>query len=273
MAALDKVGLKDWWDHTPAELSGGQQQRVAIARAIVTSPDVLLADEPTGNLDSRALGRDHGIARPSSTRNSGITVLMVTHEPDMAAFARTIVHFKDGLVERDRGAARAAARPEVALMLGTTFLLALRSIRRHMLRSFLTTLGIIIGVGAVVTMVTLGKATTAAVQKQIASLGTNMLQVRPGQGFGRGGGGPRPPDFKPEDVDGDPRADRRRHRGRAAGAVERDRDLQRRQLVDHDQRHHQRLFRGPALAARRRAASSPRPRSRPARRSASSATP
>ena len=86
-------------------------------------------------------------------------------------------------------------------MFFTTILLALRSIRRHLLRSFLTTLGIVIGVGAVVTMVTLGKATTSAVQKQISSLGTNILQVRPGQGFGRGGGGPRPPDFKPEDVD------------------------------------------------------------------------
>jgi len=85
-------------------------------------------------------------------------------------------------------------------MLGTTLILALRSIARHKLRSFLTILGIIIGVGAVVTMVTLGKATTAAVQQQISALGTNILQVRPGQGFGRGGGGPRPPDFKPEDV-------------------------------------------------------------------------
>jgi len=85
-------------------------------------------------------------------------------------------------------------------MLGTTFLLAIRSIRRHLLRSFLTILGIVIGVAAVVTMVTLGKATTAAVQSQIASLGTNILMVRPGQGFGRGGGGPRPPDFEPADV-------------------------------------------------------------------------
>ena len=85
-------------------------------------------------------------------------------------------------------------------MLGTILLLAIRSIRRHLLRSFLTILGIVIGVGAVVAMVTLGKATTAAVQAQIAALGTNVLQVRPGQGFGRGGGGPRPPDFAPEDV-------------------------------------------------------------------------
>lgn len=99
MAALDKVGLKDWWDHTPAELSGGQQQRVAIARAIVTQPDVLVADEPTGNLDSQRSVEIMELLTDLN-RNSGITVLMVTHEPDMAAFARTIVHFRDGLVER-----------------------------------------------------------------------------------------------------------------------------------------------------------------------------
>ncbi|WP_298399325.1 ABC transporter ATP-binding protein [Sphingobium sp.] len=98
MAALDKVGLKDWWDHTPAELSGGQQQRVAIARAIVTQPDVLVADEPTGNLDSQRSVEIMELLTDLN-RNSGITVLMVTHEPDMAAYARTIVHFRDGLVE------------------------------------------------------------------------------------------------------------------------------------------------------------------------------
>jgi putative ABC transport system ATP-binding protein len=99
MAALDKVGLAEWWDHTPAELSGGQQQRVAIARAIVTSPDVLLADEPTGNLDTE---RSIEIMEllTDLNRNAGITVLMVTHEPEMAAFAHTIIHFRDGLVEK-----------------------------------------------------------------------------------------------------------------------------------------------------------------------------
>ncbi|BCA64062.1 multidrug ABC transporter substrate-binding protein [Sphingomonas sp. HMP9] len=86
-------------------------------------------------------------------------------------------------------------------MFGTTLVLALRSIRRHLLRSFLTILGIVIGVGAVVTMVTLGKATTAAVQQSISSLGTNILQIRPGQGFGRGGGGPPPPPLKMDDID------------------------------------------------------------------------
>jgi putative ABC transport system ATP-binding protein len=108
LAALDKVGLKDWWDHTPAELSGGQQQRVAIARALVTSPDVLLADEPTGNLDSERSVEIMELLT-GLNRDSGITVLMVTHEPEMAAFARTIIHFKDGLVDRIEAGHRAGA--------------------------------------------------------------------------------------------------------------------------------------------------------------------
>jgi putative ABC transport system ATP-binding protein len=98
MAALDQVGLAPWAKHTPAELSGGQQQRVAIARAIVTHPDVLLADEPTGNLDSeRSIEIMELLTNLNKT--SGITVLMVTHEAEMASYARTIVHFRDGLVE------------------------------------------------------------------------------------------------------------------------------------------------------------------------------
>ncbi len=100
MAALAQVGLGEWADHTPAELSGGQQQRVAIARAIVTRPTVLLADEPTGNLDSERSREIMELLVRLNTEQ-GITVLMVTHEPDMAAFARRIVHFRDGRVERD----------------------------------------------------------------------------------------------------------------------------------------------------------------------------
>ncbi len=102
-AALAKVGLDGWETHTPAELSGGQQQRVAIARAIVTSPLVLLADEPTGNLDSK---RSHEIMELLVRLNSeqGITIIMVTHEPDMAQYARRIVHFVDGLVASDSAA-------------------------------------------------------------------------------------------------------------------------------------------------------------------------
>jgi putative ABC transport system ATP-binding protein len=98
--ALKLVGLNGWEDHTPGELSGGQQQRVAIARAIVTKPSVLLADEPTGNLDS---SRSREIMELLSSFNSeqGITIVMVTHEPDMAAFAKRQIHFLDGLLASD----------------------------------------------------------------------------------------------------------------------------------------------------------------------------
>ena len=98
--ALAQVGLKGWEHHTPAELSGGQQQRVAIARAIVTEPAVLLADEPTGNLDTQ---RSQEIMELLWRLNvdRGITVLMVTHEPDMAQYARRIVRFIDGVVASD----------------------------------------------------------------------------------------------------------------------------------------------------------------------------
>lgn len=107
MRALDQVGLAPWADHTPAELSGGQQQRVAIARALVTEPAVLLADEPTGNLDTE---RSIEIMQLLTRLNGeGITILMVTHEEEMASFARTVVRFRDGLVESVEHRARAIA--------------------------------------------------------------------------------------------------------------------------------------------------------------------
>ncbi|MBI5255033.1 MAG: ABC transporter ATP-binding protein [Burkholderiales bacterium] len=98
--ALQQVGLAGWEHHTPAELSGGQQQRVAIARAIVSEPTVLLADEPTGNLDS-ARGREIMELLSGLNHAHGITVIMVTHEPEMAAYARRVVHFRDGLIARE----------------------------------------------------------------------------------------------------------------------------------------------------------------------------
>lgn len=100
MHALEIVGLKGWESHTPGELSGGQQQRVAIARAIVSEPQVLLADEPTGNLDT-ARSREIMELLASLNRNRGITIIMITHESYMASYARRIIHFLDGLVSSD----------------------------------------------------------------------------------------------------------------------------------------------------------------------------
>ncbi|MEW6705683.1 MAG: ABC transporter ATP-binding protein [Pseudomonadota bacterium] len=98
--ALAQVGLQGWEHHTPAELSGGQQQRVAIARALVTRPTVLLADEPTGNLDTQR-GREIMELLRALNVERGITVVMVTHEPEMAAYANRVVRFVDGQVDSD----------------------------------------------------------------------------------------------------------------------------------------------------------------------------
>ena len=107
LKALDRVGLKDRASHTPNELSGGQQQRVAIARAIVTEPYVLLADEPTGNVDTKT-SQEIMELLTSLNRQQGITILMVTHEPDMAEYADRLVRFVDGKVEVDKRNKKAA---------------------------------------------------------------------------------------------------------------------------------------------------------------------
>ena len=100
LRALEAVGLKGWESHTPGELSGGQQQRVAIARAIVTDPKVLLADEPTGNLDS-ARSREIMEMLAAFNREYGITIVLVTHDADMAAYAKRIIRFLDGIIDSE----------------------------------------------------------------------------------------------------------------------------------------------------------------------------
>ena len=95
LAALDTVGLADWASHTPAELSGGQQQRVAIARAVVSEPRVLLADEPTGNLDTERSHHIMGLLRDLNEQH-GQTIVMVTHESEMATYASRVLNFRDG---------------------------------------------------------------------------------------------------------------------------------------------------------------------------------
>jgi putative ABC transport system ATP-binding protein len=105
LEALDTVGLSEWKSHTPGELSGGQQQRAAIARGIVTEPAVLLADEPTGNLDT-ARSREIMDLLTALNRDRGITIVMVTHEAEMAGYAKRIVRFLDGLVESDKSNGR-----------------------------------------------------------------------------------------------------------------------------------------------------------------------
>jgi putative ABC transport system ATP-binding protein len=100
LRALEAVGLKGWETHTPSELSGGQQQRVAIARAIVTDPKVLLADEPTGNLDS-ARSREVMEMLAAFNREYGITIVLVTHDADMASYAKRIIRFLDGIIDTD----------------------------------------------------------------------------------------------------------------------------------------------------------------------------
>jgi len=198
---LDQVGLGDRMGHKPNQLSGGQQQRVAIARSLVNNPKIIFADEPTGNLASGQSNEIMGIFK--KLNEQGITVVIVTHEPDIAAWADRIIKVKDGMVVEDITKAPAKKEPNAHLRIPRSFFLNWREVSENMAssinsvisnktRSLLTMLGIIIGVGALIAMLAVGTGAQRAIQKQMSSLGTNLLAVMPGSlsqhgmSFGRG---------------------------------------------------------------------------------------
>jgi macrolide transport system ATP-binding/permease protein len=204
--ALGLLGLAGRERNTPGQLSGGEQQRVAIARALINNPSVLLADEPTGNLDTT---NSHDIMKTlqSLNRERGVTIIVVTHEADIAAYADRVVTMRDGeiisddrkrkleLVARQAGADLIAgsaipvpqgkpARLATPGAFGTFGMMiaaaAVQALARNKMRSALTMLGVFIGVAALIAMVAVGQGANEAVRKQIESLGTNLIVVVPG---------------------------------------------------------------------------------------------
>src|SRR5215471_1117198 len=187
---LQRLGLGDRTDHRPAELSGGQQQRVAIARALVNNPPVILADEPTGALDS--LSGDEVLALLKQLHAEGRTIILITHAENVAQHAGRIVRIQDGRILKDSGSAHertaAAAEDDRDLSKGVTLaasmqealVTAWRSLRVNLFRTVLTLLGIIIGVAAVVAMLAVGEGSRQKVLDRISAFGTNLMLIRPG---------------------------------------------------------------------------------------------
>ena len=202
---LGLLGLGDRKQNQPNQLSGGQQQRVAIARALVSDPAIVLADEPTGNLDSQTASEILSTLT-AFNRERDVTVVLVTHERTLAELADRIVTLRDGLIVSDEATARSGGsdsasrtlppveplqeqRPRSALdaILTEAWMLtvmalaaALRAIGRNKLRAGLTMLGVFIGVAALIAMVAVGEGARAAVEAQVQSLGTDLLVVLPG---------------------------------------------------------------------------------------------
>ncbi|MGA2128158.1 MAG: ABC transporter permease [Xanthobacteraceae bacterium] len=202
-AALKLLGLADRERNTPGQLSGGQQQRVAIARALINNPLLLLADEPTGNLDTKT-SHEIMVTLQTLNRERGVTIIVVTHEPDIATYAGRVITMRDGAVISDErrpavgssgispvGPLPTPRQPAPALAssasAGTVWAFALmivaaalQALARNKMRSALTMLGVFIGVAALIAMVAIGQGANEAVRKQIESLGTNLLVVVPG---------------------------------------------------------------------------------------------
>ena len=206
---LERVGLGDRVEHEPSRLSGGEQQRVAIARALINRCSVLIADEPTGNLDSKTGEEILALFRQLNIED-GLTIVLVTHDPTVAAHADRIIRMRDGLVfddddhelgerachwnrngsgeNRATGPAiestnqprrLAAARDSIRFFARTTSS-ALRSLRRNVMRSALTTLGIIIGVGSLVAIAEIGKGAWSAIRTLLSKTGVDNIVVQAG---------------------------------------------------------------------------------------------
>jgi macrolide transport system ATP-binding/permease protein len=186
---LDRLGLADRADHLPSELSGGQQQRVAIARALMNDPMVILADEPTGALDSSS--GEEVMSLLGSLHSEGRTIILITHEEHVAAHANRIIRIYDGKIVEDNASReehRIASpnnhRQDVATALTSQTMesakTAMRALSVNLFRTALTLLGIIIGVASVVTMLAVGNGSKQKVLDQISAMGTNLLSIRPG---------------------------------------------------------------------------------------------
>lgn len=189
---LEKLGLREKTQHRPNQLSGGQQQRVSIARALMNGGEIILADEPTGALDSHSGKTVMEILQ--SLHQEGHTLILVTHDPNIAAHAGRIIEIKDGEIIRDQRQrplpsnkekpVTFTGKPRFFDQLYESFKMAISAIKAHKLRAILTMLGIIIGIASVISVVALGKGSQAQILSNINNLGTNTMSVYNGTGFG-----------------------------------------------------------------------------------------